>query len=254
MIRADQIDMEDVSSCLDVVKKIRVNGNAVEKDNECCVDIVIPRVELVQESGDSEIEIMSQKAVTEYVAKYVEDTLKMASLPDLIKSFTASKSVFEKGTNASFELRWTLSRDPISIKINDIIIEDLNAIDYQVLSLSDNKTYTLEVSDSFGTSKKSLTINFYNPIYYGVSGDVISSYDLLTKLVQGTRKCSFTVTAGENEYIYYALPSSYGEPVFSSGGFVGGFNYIRDITLNNVSYKLYRSTMSNLGTTTIDVI
>jgi len=249
------------------IKKIALNGTELEIDTDKCVNIEIPKMELVQDSGDSEEDVMSQKAVTDFVMRYVDEVLSTASLPELIESFTTSKTLFKKGTTVeSIELKWTLSREPSSIKINEIEISDLNSTSYTFSNLSDKTTYTLVVTDKFGSSTKTLTVNFVYPIYTGVGGENISSISELQSLdevLKPSRSHNFTENADEGQYIYFVLPHAYcipTAPTFSSGGFVGGFKKISDnnfeVELEDGTrpfYDVYRSDEPSLGTTTINV-
>ena len=72
-----------------------------------------------------------------------------------------------------------------------------------------------------------------------------------------TKEKTFTVNAADNEYIYFAIPVSYGEAIAYVGGFEGGFEIPQQITVtneyNSTDYYLYRSTNPKLGNTTVVV-
>ena len=80
----------------------------------------------------------------------------------------------------------------------------------------------------------------------------------MTKSLQNSISKTFTVTAGDGQYVWFAYPKRYGTPKFNVGGFDGGFSKITDMEFTNASgytetYTIYRSDNSNLGTQTIKV-
>ena len=101
---------------------------------------------------------------------------------------------------------------------------------------------------------KLLQYNFLNGKYYGVStvntdGEINDAFIKgLTKQLTTGRTGSFTVNATAGQYIYFAIPSSFGVPVFNVGGFDGGFNKIKTFNFTNASghaenydvYKIYK--------------
>lgn len=181
-----------------------------------------------------------------------------------ITSFRAKESFFEKGSTATVDLTWELSKTPTSQDINGVPVS--NNLRKKTYSGVTTKTiYTLTATDEkSATDTASVSINFYNGVYYGVATEP-TSYDNafilgLTKSLQGTKANTFTVTANANQYIYYCLPSSgYGTPNFNVGGFDGGFSKVATIEpFKNASgyeenYDIYRSDNANLGYTTVKV-
>ena len=80
----------------------------------------------------------------------------------------------------------------------------------------------------------------------------------LTGELQLTREKDFTVTASDLQYIYYAVPAEYGDCIFTSGGFTGGFTKVATIPYTNqydvtVDYDIWKSDYSGLGNTNIIV-
>ena len=74
----------------------------------------------------------------------------------------------------------------------------------------------------------------------------------------GDKSLDFNVTPSASEHIVYALPHRYGTPVFSVGGWVGGF-YLHDtFMLENGSeyselYDIWLSDEVDLGYTSVNV-
>jgi hypothetical protein len=126
------------------------------------------------------------------------------------------------------------------------------------------QTTTLTATATNGTSQatSTLTFNFYNNVYYGVStnsgitGDQINS--TLQSVISNTRTRTIEVTSSTNEYVYYCYPSRLGASSFTVGIFSGGFEpvYTSGVTSGNgyhETFNVYRSTNSNLGTVSVTV-
>src|SRR5699024_10268551 len=84
-----------------------------------------------------------------------------------------------------------------------------------------------------------VTIQFQPKVYWGVSTKTsLESADILglaSSALAGSRGRTFSVNAGDGEYIYYAIPSSFGTPTFNVGGFDGGFVKVGTISHQNAS-------------------
>jgi hypothetical protein len=104
---------------------------------------------------------------------------------------------------------------------------------------------------------------FLNGVYYGVleDGATIDSAAILklTRSLQSSKSVDFTANAGASQRIAYALPSSgYGTPVFSVGGFEGGFYKAETFQFTNgskytESYDVWLSDELDLGSTSVKV-
>lgn len=160
-------------------------------------------------------------------------------------------------------LSWKTNKTPAALALDGTSV-DVSATSKALagLGLTTNKTWTLVATDERdATSQKTTALNFYNGIYYGVALE--ASYDsafilVLTKVLSGTKARTFAVNAGENQYIYYCLPSRLGTPSFNVGGFDGGFTKVTTINFTNSSgytesYDIWKSDNANLGSTTVKV-
>lgn len=180
--------------------------------------------------------------------------------PFNISSFTISQSTAQIGSSVNINLRWSYSK-------NDIVNQFLNneALDLTIRektypNVTSNQNYTIKVTSTTNTTReKSVSIKFYNGIYYGKSSS--STYDetlikSFTKVLSDSKARTITVNALAEEYIYYCIPSRLGTPNFNVGGFDGGFNKVSTINFINSdnyaeNYDIYKSTNSNLGNTTV---
>ena len=128
-------------------------------------------------------------------------------------------------------------------------------------SFSTNKTFILKANDGKKDFSRSIGFNFLNGRYWGVSNS--NTYDSnfvksLSKELSSSRAKTFTVNCGSGQHIYYCIPSNFGTPTFTVGGFSGGFNKIETIQYTNPSgytesYDIWKSSNSNLGNTTVVV-
>lgn len=183
-----------------------------------------------------------------------------------ISSFTSSVTQAENGATVNdVTLTWKLGGKPTSVTL-DNEAQDTATSGQKILSdlgLKANKTWTLKASDAQTSASKTVTLSFLNSIYYGKSSvtsddDITSAMILgLTSKLASNYKGTFTVNAGDGEYIYFAFPASFGSsPSFSVGGFEGGFSLVKTFDHTNasgasVSYNVFRSTQPNLGNTSV---
>lgn len=177
--------------------------------------------------------------------------------------FYMNYTVLEKGMQRDIFVSIQMDKTVKSIAIsrdNVPLHEVANSDRIEVVEhdISTNTTFKAIVTDERGhkvTESKSLY--FYNGVYTGV-GDENTEISSLTKTLQSNRTKTFTVTADNGKYIYYACPTRYGTPVFKVGGFEGGFFlvYSGDFTNSSgyaESYQVWRSVNKNLGTITVNV-
>ena len=110
---------------------------------------------------------------------------------------------------------------------------------------------------------RTLTINFQPKVYWGVAAgkEAYTDEDLLglsgNALASGKAR-TFTVNAGADQYILYAIPSSFGVPTFKVNGFEGGFVKANTFEHTNASgysqnYDVWKSVNPNLGNTQVVV-
>lgn len=179
-----------------------------------------------------------------------------------ITSFNISKTLAEIGELVSnLKLTWSYSKEPTVQKLDGNILD--NSIRDHIITsnITSNKTFKLEVSDGKTTVSRNAAINFYNGRYHGVSNS--ENYDSnfilsLNKTLTNSRACSFTVDCGQGQYIFFAIPTRFGTPTFTVGGFTGGFIKAQTLDFENKfgyveSYDIWKSENSNLGNITVVV-
>lgn len=187
--------------------------------------------------------------------------------PIAVTSMSVSPSQAEKGsTVTSVTVNWNVNKDPKSATLNDEPVEPGDrSKTFSELTLKQNTTYTYKATDERdATAQRSATLSFLDKRYWGV-GTVTEPDQVDSAFVLGlsgselssSKTKTFTVNAGAGQYIYYAIPASFGTPVFYVGGFEGGFDVINTFEFTNASgyktnYKVWKSTNANLGNTTVE--
>ena len=203
------------------------------------------------------------------VTSLKEEIANIRYTPIEILSFSNNVNIAELGSTVNeISLTWKLNKIPRSATLNNVSVSGELKADQSVTiidaALTTDSIFTLAVTDEKNkTVQKKSSITFYNGVYYGCA---IIPTKLDSVFVRGLNKSlqkdqvkTFTVNSGVNQYVWYALPTRYGEAVFNVGGFDGGFTKISEISFENSSgyteeYAVYRSDYSNLGKKTVKVI
>lgn len=178
-----------------------------------------------------------------------------------ISSFIINTFVAEKGDSINIILSWNYNKNIIRQYLNDSIVDlDLREMTFE--NVTSNNNYTLKaISESNVEKEQTLSIKFYNGIYYGKSNTNIYDSNLvnsLTKILSEDIHRTINVNSGNKEFIFYCIPSRLGIPLFYVNGFEGGFSKVNTITFTNdkgyiEDYDIYKSFNSNLGETTITI-
>ena len=200
----------------------------------------------------------------------IEDKLKahqealdeLLYVPLTINLTSNTQTALEIGTTInSVVFNWSYNKDVISQKFNNQDLEaSLRSYTYN-LPFNSNQSFKLEANDGKGDFNKSISFNFLNGRYCGVSSSNIYDSDFiktLSKELSSSKGKTFTVDCGEGQFIFYCVPTRFGNCSFKVGGFEGGFNKVNTIEFTNASgyvesYDIYKSTNSNLGNTTVVV-
>lgn len=209
---------------------------------------------------------VQNKIIAEKIEELENAMGNLTYVPLTIDSFRLTNPYAEKGTEIKLvQLEWSLSRTPNSLTINDESYS-VDATSAQIsTTVNSDTTYTLKATTNSEIVTAEATLSFVERVSYGVGTVPSAGYSSgfitgLNSSIQPTREITFTTTAREGEYIYVALPTSYGTPTFKVGGFEGGFEKVTSdpglsYTRNGYvsAYHIYKSTNPNLGTTTIQV-
>ena len=207
------------------------------------------------------------------------DKLLYPSVNPTIKLSTNKNSQYEKGSivdgiilNSTITLG---SGNPISISFkhgNNVLGShpyQNNKLTYShsvTETVTSNTTFTsnleYEMDGTRYNASANTSINFLNKAYYGSSpiGDYNSSFilRLSNSVLTSSKNRTITVNSLASEYIYYAIPTSFGTPNFTVNGFSGGFEKVSTFNFTNInnyseSYDLWKSVQQGLGDTTITI-
>ncbi|MBQ8498091.1 MAG: hypothetical protein IJ489_11650 [Clostridia bacterium] len=185
--------------------------------------------------------------------------------PIEIKNFINSIGTAEIGSYiTAVTLSWVCNKTPLKLTIDGkSYLSMVESVSMTGLNITEDTTFTLEVTDERETvATKTTSIKFLNGVYYGVAPfpeTLDSAFILgLTRNLRSNKLPSFTVTAGAGEYIWYCVPTRFGDCTFSVGGFTGGFMLEGTVSFTNASgytedYYVYRSDSQSLGKTTIAI-
>lgn len=144
--------------------------------------------------------------------------------------------------------------NPINITINweytptiTVLEQSLNGVTidpqlrtYTYSNISNTLTITLKYKYKEITSTYTVTCNIYYPIFYGTSSNINEA--------SGKRNFPITVTANTDQYIYVFTQKKQDLYV---NGFIGGFAESGTTTKYGITYYVYKSCETNLGTITI---
>lgn len=219
------------------------------------------------ENGNVVVEQISEERFTtlEEVVDGIVADLNYKAI-DITKFTNTASGTHELGTMITeYTLAWTLNKEPVSQTLDGVSIgADVRSVTETDLKITNNKTFTLKVTDERGaTDTASTTINFLKGVYYGVleNGATINTTAVqkLTRNLRSNHMPSFTVNAGATQRIAYAHPTNgFNAPVFNVGGFEGGFSKASTFQFTNASghtesYDVWLSDNVGLGSTTVKV-
>ena len=168
--------------------------------------------------------------------------------------------IFETGyvVSAPITFTWNINKDVNMQNLTDCLIEDLyvrTAIYNE--NITEDKTFTLSVSDDENSATDSVSYKFMNNIFWGSSiipseynSDFVNS--LVNKKLTNTIKGTYSFEANENEYGFWAIPSDITISSIWIGGFEITVDYIDTIQYTNSQgytrgYNIYKTTKSGLG-------
>ncbi len=250
---ATEIDADLLGHMQDGIVKAHelIKTNMISEDGKAILDELIKKK---QEQEDAEEAERNRLKFTSFNVTYYT------------KDGAHYSGSFEVGTAVTkIEVTWSFNKTPTTLTFNGETI-DVNTTQFTVNGeFRSEQSWRLQATDETGKQiSNSAYISFFSRTYYGTSEKNLSptlnreEILALNQTDDGSFLSSFTVTAAEGEYIYYCLPSSFGECEFSIDGWVGGFIELANGQFVNQSngmtdYRIYRSEQSGLGNTTVNV-
>lgn len=182
-----------------------------------------------------------------------------------ISSFTSTPSTlqYENGAvvTGGVVFNWTYNKDMTSQTLTDCTLADetVRTATY-ANDISANKTFTLTCGDGEKTATKSISFQFMNKVYWGVSADQDNYTDAWILGLSGNKlatnaKGSYNFTAGTGQYCYFAIPTSMSIAVKVNGFDTDLDTVVASRSFTNASgytttYKILRLHQPSLGTLT----
>ena len=195
-----------------------------------------------------------EKALNGIIAKidYVDPKITNFTMSPAASEYEIGQSV----TNLSFS--WAYNKDITTQSLSDISLS--GATERSATwsgDLRSNKTFTLSAGDGQKTATASKTISFKHKFYYGVAqlGNFDSAFilGLANKKFATSYRGTYSLNVGENEYAFFACPTSWNMPSSAKiGGFGTDLVECGTISFTNASghtenFKLIRTSQANLG-------
>lgn len=208
----------------------------------------------VQEALDSLLYV--PLSVSSFSMKLGDDTYNGNAIVEMGRRFESATT-----------LTWSYNK-PISSITSQVITcggtpSTANGLTHSYNSpITSNTSFTITGSDGKKSASRTINITYYNKIYYGVSSSTTYDSSLfiqMTGVLSNNVSRTINVNAGEGEYVYYIFPSRLsGSPIFSVGGFVGGFSKVATYSFSNIygyteNYDIYRSANTNLGNVQVEI-
>lgn len=250
--------VDNAAQAYDIAITNRENITAVESSltEEIRTKANVDYVDAVKEDHDTRLDDLDTDMT------YVLDILDELTYKDIACiSYTINPSSAEMGSTVSYlELKWEFNKVPTSQSINGESLDPgLRIKTYS--NLTSSTTFGLVAGDGTTTVRKNVSLSFLNGKYYGSRGDGTYNSSFiasLRKVLTSSRTGTFTTTCNRDQYIFFAIPTRFGTPSFTVGGFSGGFAKAATVDFTNASgytepYDIYKSDNSNLGSTTVVV-
>ena len=154
--------------------------------------------------------------------------------PIAITGIQHNAGTVEMGSTVdSVTVSWSLNKPPAAQTVNGKSVDvSGRSATLTGLGLTATTDFIVAVEDERGATDSDTTrVYFYNGIYYGSlpDGTVLDSAAVLslTRKLQSGKATTFTAPAGRPTY---ALPTRYGKPAFSIGGF--DYEWVKAATID----------------------
>lgn len=249
-------NMNDISDSLNTIESNMDNISDSFNDIENSLNDISENLNNI-DANSIKYETSADETITT-----IQDALDKLLYVPLTINLSCDRSIAEKGENiTTLTFNWNYNKNVVNQTFEgESLDKSLRTYKYEK-PVSTNKTFTLTANDGKNTISKSTSISFRSGRYWGVSS--LEEYDsnfikTLSKELNESRAKTFTVDCGNNQHIFYCIPSRLGTPVFTVGGFSGGFYKVNTIQFSNnfgyvESYDIWKSTNNNLGNTTVVV-
>lgn len=152
--------------------------------------------------------------------------------------------VFYGETPTTVTLYWDYLKDVTAQSVNGTTL-DASVRSYVFSKVDNSFSVTLEYTYNEQIESRTLTFQLKYPIYYGTSNDFTTLSTTITS--------PFTINADTDEYIYVLIPNGSSTELMVNS-IIGGFKLLGTQTIYNNLYYIYRSDLSGLGKTKVEII
>lgn len=186
--------------------------------------------------------------------------------PTCLLSADKKGGIFEIGTviSAPITFSWSTNKDVTSQTLTDCTLEDANVrtATYNT-NIATDKTFTLVVSDGENSASSSISYKFMDNIFWGSSA-IAETYDsafinaLSNKKLTTSVKGTYSFNLADNEYGFWAVPTSMGISSVWIGGFEVTVDYLGPVSYINAQgiprqYDIYKTGKSGLGAISAEI-
>lgn len=261
---------QEASACVEEIKK-QYDGYyapTVEVSQELRQDAYVLVTQPEADDDGTEVESLRRVSLDTLFADINQEIADLKYEKIKFTSISVKPSLAEIGELVgTAEIAWALSKEPVSQTVGGTGVDaSVRSVTTQIGTdgyISKTVSFTVTATDERGaTASATATLYCYNGVYWGVleDGAELDSAAILglTRVLRKDRTLTFTAEAGDTQRLAFALPAGYGTPVFSVGGFEGGFTKAATIDFTNASgytgsYDVWLSDNVGLGSTTVKV-
>jgi hypothetical protein len=161
------------------------------------------------------------------VPDLVAKTLTVSLYTALTASLSCTPSIVEVGATVDdVALAWSYNKAAVVSQSIDQGIGSLDvalrSLDLHSLGLTSAKSWTLTGNDGKANATSVAGVGFQHKRRYGVSATATPDQALLEGLSSefATSLAQSKTMDASNQYLYFAWPAAFGEPVFTVGGFI----------------------------------
>lgn len=252
----------DIVTYAALLKKIKqsTDGEVLEKKIKEVTDR-----ELAIHSTD----INAHKDMRDDVKKCLKAIEDLTYVKIAFSSASINKATNEIGSTVTdVTATWKLNKTPKTLKIQfgsepqETLGNTVTTKSYTGKSVKTNTNIVLTATDDRNaTVIRQLAIAFQPKAYWGIADNKpsYSSADILSlsnSALTTSRQRTISVNATVGKHIIYAIPSTFGTPVFNVGGFDGGFTKVGTVSHTNASgytqnYDVWKSVNAGLGNVSV---
>lgn len=216
------------------------------------------KIELDNKVDRSEVPEIQDPYNHPYDDSNVGETLDQLTYKELEVDYKVQPNVAEIGeTIDKVTFSWDYNKDILQQSFNNINL-NTNVRQYSLNNISTTTTKVLTATDGTSNINQAMQILFKHAVYYGSAPDIQLTSQYIIQNFTRNLNLGSTVTVNGKDYIYFVVPKELENITFYVGGFEGGFELINSnfkFTKNGITsnYVIFRSDVSGLGETTINI-